>query len=118
MADIAYPPLDGSLPAIPGFVDFNEKHNANRPWAIFPSRTSPSSTETLSFADFAQATHTIAHAYRPGRQGPEGQVIGVLLNCDTIQYLPIIAGLVRAGLVVRGRSLRVPSSRSQRSSRC
>ena len=101
MADALWPPLDGSLSVIPDFIDFHEKHNASRPWAIFPSRTNPTNTETISFAEFAQATHNVAHAYRPGRKGPEGEVIGVLLNCDTVHYLAVSMGLVRGGLVVR-----------------
>lgn len=95
-----WPPLDGSLTVVPGLLDFNATHNMDRPWVVFPSATAPSRVAAISFKEYACATHKVAHTYRPRRQGPEGQIIGVLLHCDTFHYVATMAGLVRAGLVV------------------
>ena len=100
------PSLDGSLRVIPDMVDFHALHNPDRPWAIFPS---PSGTETIAitFKEFADATHRIAHALRPLPTLPAEQadvrkpdVVAILALCDTILYTVLLAGMVRAGLVV------------------
>lgn len=93
-------PLDGSVNVLPGFVDFHAKHNASRPWVKFPSIGNPGESTSLSFGDFAKATHRIAHALRPGRAGDDGEVVAVFIHCDTVLYLGLLAGLVRAGFVV------------------
>lgn len=95
----AHPPLDGSIPVLPGFLDFHAKHNPGRPWVLF---SSPSNTEvtSVSFSDFASATHRIAHALRPNRTGAENAVVGVLVQCDVILYITLLVGMIRAGLVV------------------
>ncbi|EKM49837.1 uncharacterized protein PHACADRAFT_154467, partial [Phanerochaete carnosa HHB-10118-sp] len=99
MSSPLWPPLDGSISVVPGFIDFHAEHNPDRPWVVFPSSSSPDGIGSLTYADYAKATHRVAHAYRPYRHGPEGQVIGVLINCDTIHYVAIESGLIRAGLI-------------------
>lgn len=94
------PPLDGSIHVLPGLVDFHATHNADLPWAFLAS-DAESPVSSVSFLEFAHATHRIAHALRPGRAGPENEVVAILVNCDTILYLALVAGMVRAGLVVR-----------------
>ncbi|KAJ3537775.1 hypothetical protein NM688_g6625 [Phlebia brevispora] len=93
------PPLDGSLAVLPGFVDFHTEHNAERPWAKFSSPTG-GEVAAVSFDEFGWATHRVAHLLRPNREGPDGQVVGVLIHCDVLLYVAIIVGIVRAGLVV------------------
>ncbi|KAI0085165.1 hypothetical protein BDY19DRAFT_909277 [Irpex rosettiformis] len=93
------PPLNGSLTLTPGFVDFHAKHNANLPWAVFPSRDGPTKLDSVSFGELAKASHRIAHRARPGREGTEGEVVGLLIHCDALLYAAIIHGLARAGLV-------------------
>ncbi|TCD66635.1 putative NRPS-like protein biosynthetic cluster [Steccherinum ochraceum] len=93
------PPMDGTLNVLPGFVDFHAKFNPSLPWAKFEA-SNPSGVEMIDFAEFARATHRVAHALRPGREGRrDGEVIAVLIHCDTILYLALLAGMVRAGLV-------------------
>lgn len=94
------PPLDGSIHVLPGLVDFHATHNADLPWALLAS-DAESPVSSVSFLEFAHATHRIAHALRPGRAGAENEVVAILVNCDTILYLALVAGMVRAGLVVR-----------------
>lgn len=100
MASQALPPVDGSIPLFPGFVDFHAKHNPERPWVVFPSFEDPSKASAITFSELANATHRIAHLARPGREGPEGSAVGLLINCDNILYVALIHGLLRAGIVV------------------
>ena len=95
------PPLDGSLSVLPGFVDFHAEHNPQHPWATLSAGQEQPGVETVSFSEFARATHRIAHQLRPNRAGPENEVVAVLINCDSVLYLALLAGMMRAGLVVR-----------------
>ena len=95
-----FPPLDGSLRVLPDLVDFHAQYNPEGPWALlFSDVDSPVSI--VSFLQFAQATHRISHALRPNRAGPENERVALLINCDTVLYLALVVGMVRAGLVVR-----------------
>ena len=104
MAQRIIPPHDGSLTLIPGFVDFHAEHNAGLPWAKYSSRTDPRVVECITFSQFSEATHRVAHAVRPNRQGSDGQVVTLLIHCDTVLYLATLVGLVRAGYVVSART--------------
>lgn len=101
---IRVPPHDGSLTVIPGFVDFHAEHNTDFPWAKFPSRTHHGQAEVITFVQFAQATHRVAHRARPHRHGSDGTVVTLLIHCDTILYVATLAGLIRANIVVSGSS--------------
>lgn len=92
--------MDGSVTVIPGFIDFHAEHSPNRPWVKFPSTTEGEKHKALTFLDFAQATHRVAHILRPGRHGVDGEVVALLIHCDTVLYLATLAGVIRAGLVV------------------
>lgn len=94
------PPADGSLSVLPGFLDFHAEHNPNRPWVIFPSDSQASGTSSISFGEFAKATHRVAHHVRPGRQDSELQVVGIVAHTDAVLYMAVIVGLMRAGIVV------------------
>lgn len=96
------PPLDGSLSTIVGFLDFHVKHQPDRPWALLAPEqgADPEQVKRVSFRKYANASHRVAHAVRPGREGPEGQVVAVIINCDTAHYLALLVGVLRAGLVV------------------
>ena len=93
----AFPPLDGSIPVLPGFVDFQAEHNPDRPWAIFPSGDH---VESISFKQFSDATHRAARAFRPGGSLAKGEVVAVIALCDSMLYIALVTGLVRAGYVV------------------
>ena len=93
------PPLDGSIPPLPGFVDFHVKHNPDHEWArLAPEDKGP--VIGLTFREFADATHRVARAFRPDGTRANGEVIAVLIHCDAILYLALLVGLVRAGFVV------------------
>ncbi|TCD63026.1 putative NRPS-like protein biosynthetic cluster [Steccherinum ochraceum] len=93
------PPLDGSIYVLPGFVDFHAEYAPNNPWVVFPSREDPSTPASISYQEVAEATHRIAHVLRPGRVGPEQEIVAVLLHCDSIMYNATLVGMFRAGIV-------------------
>ncbi len=97
---IAVPPLDGSLTVFPGFVDFQARHNPGRPWVIYPSQESPTGSKDISYLEFSNATHRIAHDLRPGRNGPEQEVVAVVVHTDTLLYVVLLVSMIRAGMVV------------------
>ena len=105
MASPVLPPVDGSLPTIIHYLDFNSVHNADWPYAIFPSPEDATKLSSISFAEMAQASHHAAHLLRPGRQGTDGEVVVLLLSTDSVVSLLVILGLMRAGLVVRFTSM-------------
>ena len=108
MIPSSLPPADGSITVIPGFVDFHAEHNPNRTWAIFPSEASPTETTSISFGEFARATHRVAHHVRPDRRGAEREVVALIIHTDAILYMAVIAGLMRAGIIVSRSALNSP----------
>lgn len=94
------PPLDGTITVIPGLLDFHAEHNPNCPWAYLASDEEHPVT-SISFLEYSRATHRVAHALRPGREGPENERVALLINCDSVLYIAMISGMIRAGLVVR-----------------
>lgn len=94
------PPLDGSVTVVPGLVDFHAKHNPDLPWVVFPSRCARDGVASVTFREFADATHKVAYAYRPQRSGCDGEVAAILLNCDVMHYIAVSCGLIRAGIQV------------------
>ena len=93
------PPLDGSIPVLPGFLDFHAANNPHHPWALFPSVLGKD-TQAISFSELADATHRVAHAMRPDREGVDGEVIALIIHCDTVLYVAVLIGIIRAGFVV------------------
>ncbi|KAH9941064.1 hypothetical protein B0H21DRAFT_811720 [Amylocystis lapponica] len=93
------PPLDGSVSVLPGFLDFRVQHSPEAPCYVFTD-PNPSSTDicSVSYLEFAQATHRIANIFRPGRIGPDGAVVAIVINTDTLFYHALTVGLIRAGL--------------------
>lgn len=95
-----FPPLDGSINVLPGFIDYHAEHNPERPHFIFPyPDISSDDLRAVSFLEFAQGTHRVAHVLRPKREGPEGDVVAIVANVDTLLHLALIVGLIRAGYV-------------------
>lgn len=92
------PPLDGSINVLPGFVDFHAEHNSLLPWVKFPAQ---GGARSVTFLELSRATHRIAHILKPGRNGLEGEIVAVLIHTDSVMYLTLLVGMIRAGLVVR-----------------
>ncbi|PCH36937.1 acetyl-CoA synthetase-like protein [Wolfiporia cocos MD-104 SS10] len=95
------PPLDGSIHVFPGLVDFHAEHNPNLPMFIFPA-TEPSGISQVTYREFSDATHRIAHLVRPLSGEPaigDNSVVAILSNTDHVLYHALVAGTARAGLI-------------------
>ena len=88
------------MSVMPGFLDFHAKHNPTLEWVrLAPDGETPAIS--LTFQEFADATHRVARTFRPDGTPGNGEIVAILVHCDTILYLALIVGLVRAGLKVR-----------------
>ncbi|KAG6852406.1 hypothetical protein C0991_012301 [Blastosporella zonata] len=93
----ALPPADGSL-TIPEFLDFNWEHNSEL--SIFAyNRDGSNEITEITYLEFGRACHRVAHHIRPGRTGPDQEVVAFIALADTIVYQAITVGLITAGLV-------------------
>ncbi|EGO20260.1 hypothetical protein SERLADRAFT_363606 [Serpula lacrymans var. lacrymans S7.9] len=92
-----FPPLDGSL-LLPELFAFNARHNTDRPFYIF---SNADGLTTVTHLEFYRACHRVAHALRPNRTGPEGEVIAIIAQTDNILYAALIVGTMIAGAIVR-----------------
>jgi len=92
-----YPPLDGTV-LLSDLPDFNLQHNPTLPAFVYSSI--PNSITQISFLEYARACHRVAHVVRPNCAGPEGEIVALIANTDTILYQALVAGMVRAGVVV------------------
>ena len=95
-----FPPTDYSV-TLPETIDFHWKHNPTHPLYVFSEDGKPERTE-ITALEFGRATDRVAHYVRPGRTGPDGDVVAVVALSDTLLYQAVSIGIMRAGLVVRG----------------
>jgi acyl-coenzyme A synthetase/AMP-(fatty) acid ligase len=100
-SDTEFPPLDGSITGVIGMLDWQVEHNPDKQCMIWPSADSPTGTKGVTNAEYAEATHRIAHILRAGSQNNEREVVAIVLHTDTLLYCALMAGCIRAGLVVR-----------------
>ncbi|KZP33250.1 putative nonribosomal peptide synthetase [Athelia psychrophila] len=91
-----YPPLDGTI-LLPDLVDFNLEHNPDLPAFVYSD--APGSLTKISYLEYGRAAHRVGHVFRPGRAGPEGKVVALIANLDTLLYAALVVGMIRAGVV-------------------
>lgn len=92
------PPCDGSV-TLPEVIDFHNKHNPDFPIFFFNEDGTEEITE-ISYFEWGRACDRVAHRMRPGRQGPEGEVVAMVALSDTLLYHAVSVGLMRAGIIV------------------
>jgi acyl-CoA synthetase (AMP-forming)/AMP-acid ligase II len=98
-SDFVSPSTNGSVaPAL--VVDFHLKHNPNHLFAILHDVNDASQTE-ITYEQLAHGVHRAAHILNPNGAIPQGTNVGFLVSTHTIEYIVIILGAMRAGLVVR-----------------
>ncbi|KEP48049.1 putative acetyl-CoA synthetase-like protein [Rhizoctonia solani 123E] len=95
--DFVYPPTDGSVPPASA-VDFHLKYNSTRLFAILHD-VNDSSQTNITYEQLAHAVHRAAYMLNPGGNLPQGTNIGFLVSTHTIEYIVMILGAMRAGLV-------------------
>lgn len=100
----AYPPMDGSL-TLSGLVDFNAQNNPTHP--LFVYSETPETLTEIYFLEFACASHRIGHIIRPGRIGPEAEVVALIANTDSLLYEALFSGMMRAGIVVSRMEIKI-----------
>ncbi|PPQ80241.1 hypothetical protein CVT25_003501 [Psilocybe cyanescens] len=96
MSPIA-PPLDCSV-TLPEVIDFHTKHNPDYPVWIF-NEDGQSAISKVTYLEYGRACDRVAHIMRPGRRGPEGELIAVVALSDNLLYNAVSIGLIRAGMV-------------------
>lgn len=94
------PPLDGSLATLIDFVDFHATHNGGQPWFVYTTDPPTAEVSEISFADMSYASHQIAAALNEEGRDPGGEVVALLLHTDTVIYIAVLLGLIRAGYTV------------------
>ncbi|KAI6017887.1 putative aminoadipate reductase [Pisolithus marmoratus] len=91
-----YPPVDGSL-FVPEMLEYNARNSPDHPFFVYPDEHSKE-LRTISNLEFYRACQRVAHAVRPGRQGQDGEVVGIVANVDCILYQALFMGVIYAGL--------------------
>ncbi|GAB1525258.1 hypothetical protein RhiTH_008416 [Rhizoctonia solani] len=94
---LVIPPTDGSVPPS-SISDFHLEHNPSHVFAILYDINNSSQTN-VTYEQLACAVHRAAHILNPNGTIPQGTNIGLLLSAHTIQYIVMIFGAMRAGLV-------------------
>jgi acyl-CoA synthetase (AMP-forming)/AMP-acid ligase II len=97
-SDLILPHTDGSV-ALELAVDFHLKHNPTHVFAILYDVESHAQT-TVTYEQLNHAVHRTAHILNPGATLPQGTNLGILISTDTILYVTLVLGAMRAGLVV------------------
>ncbi|KAG6888349.1 hypothetical protein C0995_009042 [Termitomyces sp. Mi166 len=92
-----FPPVDGSV-IIPETIDFHLKNNAELSIFAYNKEGSSEVTE-ITYLEFGRACHRVAHLVRPGRAGPDHEIVAFIALADTIVYQAVTVGLMIAGLV-------------------
>ncbi|KAG8684167.1 hypothetical protein FRC08_013838, partial [Ceratobasidium sp. 394] len=88
---------DGSVP--PSLIaDF---HLASNPQHIFSVLYDVKSSKKIdvTYEQLAHAVHRAAHLLNPNASIPQGTNLGILATTDTLTYLTLLLGTMRAGLV-------------------
>ncbi|KAF7330079.1 Acetyl-CoA synthetase-like protein [Mycena kentingensis (nom. inval.)] len=87
-------PLDESL-NVGEIIEFHRIQKNLGAAYSFPSASGPCD---ITHFEFARAAHRAAHLLRPGRAGPEGEVVAIVALTDALVYQTIVAGSILAGL--------------------
>ncbi|CAE7198611.1 unnamed protein product, partial [Rhizoctonia solani] len=91
------PPTDGSVPPALA-IDFHLKHNPKHLFSILHNPNGSSQTD-VTYERLAHAVYRAADILNPKGKLPQGTNIGFLVSAHTIQYIVLILGAMRAGLV-------------------
>ncbi|KZT20596.1 acetyl-CoA synthetase-like protein [Neolentinus lepideus HHB14362 ss-1] len=92
------PPSDGSI-AFAELVDFRLQHNSDHTYAVFPSDDPDGEPTHITHLEWCRAIHRVAHVLRPKPDMAKREVVGIIVNCDTLMYSTTIMALIRAGLI-------------------
>ncbi|KAF7340995.1 Acetyl-CoA synthetase-like protein [Mycena sanguinolenta] len=89
------PPLDCSL-NLAEIIDFHLAHESRS--AMYAFADEDGHITEVSHFEVARAAHRVAHLLRPGRRGPEGEVVAIVALADVLVYDTVVAGCLIAGM--------------------
>jgi acyl-coenzyme A synthetase/AMP-(fatty) acid ligase len=94
------PDLNDHTIELARLIDWHVTHNPTHPYATFDPEEDGGDPPTMTFLEFGRGCHRLACAV--AGQGPveEGEIVALLIVCDSIMYNTTVAGLIRAGLTV------------------
>jgi acyl-CoA synthetase (AMP-forming)/AMP-acid ligase II len=92
------PAIDESF-GLASLIDYHAVHNADRPFAVLAPDELCNASQ-ITFLEFGRACQRFACSMVPHAPVGRSEVVGLIINCDTIMYVTAIAGLIRAGLTV------------------
>ncbi|CAE6436771.1 unnamed protein product [Rhizoctonia solani] len=95
--DFVFPPTDRSVPPALA-IDFHLKYNPSHLWSVLYDINDSSQTG-ITYEQLAHAVHRVAHILNPGGKLAQGTRVGLLISAHTVQYVIVILGMMRAGLV-------------------
>ncbi|KAJ3773057.1 putative aminoadipate reductase [Lentinula raphanica] len=81
---------------ISDLLDFNLKNNPDFPLYVYPSADSSGIVE-IKMLEFIRAAHRVGAIVRKNSQ--PGEVIAIVANVDSLLYIALVIGIVKAGLV-------------------
>jgi acyl-coenzyme A synthetase/AMP-(fatty) acid ligase len=85
---------------VPELIDYYLEHHPDETFAIYPGEKVGDELCRISYLEFARATHRCARAMFPDAPAKEKEVIGVIVNADSLMWITAIAGIIRAGHTV------------------
>jgi hypothetical protein len=81
-----------------GLLHYRLENNPDDILNVFPSPTG--GLGVITYRDFGLGCRRFMHAVCPLAPVAQGEVIGLLLQCDMLMYQTAICGLLQAGLTV------------------
>jgi hypothetical protein len=107
MAPIARVPLDVlENSTLAELIDYYAEHHPDSSFTVFPGESADHKPSHVSFLEFGRAAQRFAQAIYPDAPVEHREVVGLLINADSLMYLTAIAGIVRSGSTVSTPPLR------------
>ncbi|CAE6441732.1 unnamed protein product [Rhizoctonia solani] len=91
------PPTDGSVPPALA-VDFHHRHNPHHVFTLLYHSATFSQTQ-VTYEQLACAVHRVAYILNPDNAIPQGTNVGLLVSTSSLEYIIVVLGAMRAGLV-------------------
>ncbi|KAI6102822.1 putative aminoadipate reductase [Pisolithus sp. B1] len=79
-------------------LEYNVQHSPYHSFFVYPDEHSKD-LRSISNLEFYRASQRVAHAIRPGRQGQDKEVVGIVADVDSILYQALFMGIIYAGLI-------------------
>jgi hypothetical protein len=81
-------------------IDYHLERNPDQSFTVFPGEYTGEELSRISFLEFGRACHRFARAIYPNAPFKENEVVGVVVNADSLMWMTALAGIIRAGATV------------------